>query len=262
VTYPGLPVPEAEVIVDHDSSRERYQFKSEFLIASLHLCGNTGTYEDSPLHRHRGATDLAGLPLERVAHVPVRLFYARALGRAVGPELFDGADLRGAAVLVRTDFSRHAAERRGHPDPFDDPFGEGSGVESGDAAQRGRRLHPVQSVNRNHGRARGRAAPALRGDNARERPPDARVAAAVLRPPAGQRGRPPGLCIADAVHSGCGGGTVRAGDLAGGGERGGASSVGGASGEPSGESGRHEVVAEFAPIVEQVSVTSCSAMHY
>ena len=74
VTYPGLPVPEVEVIVDHDTSRERYQHKSEFLIASLHLCGNTGTYVDSPLHRHRGATDLAGLPPERLAHVPVRIF--------------------------------------------------------------------------------------------------------------------------------------------------------------------------------------------
>ena len=69
VTYPGLPAPEVEVIVDHDTSRARYQNKSEFLIASLHLCGNTGTYVDSPLHRHRGATDLAGLSLERVAHV-------------------------------------------------------------------------------------------------------------------------------------------------------------------------------------------------
>ena len=119
VTYPGLPAPEVEVIVDHDSSRARYQNKSEFLIASLHLCGNTGTYVDSPLHRHRGATDLAGLPLERVAHVPVRLFDARSLGRAVGPELFKGADVRGAAVLVRTDFSQHwRTERYGRENPF------------------------------------------------------------------------------------------------------------------------------------------------
>jgi arylformamidase len=107
VTYPGLPAPEAEIIVDHDSSRSRYQNKSEFLIASLHLCGNTGTYVDAPIHRHRGATDLAGLPLERLAHVPVRVFDARSLGRAVGPQLFRNADLRGAAVLVRTDFSQY-----------------------------------------------------------------------------------------------------------------------------------------------------------
>jgi arylformamidase len=107
VTYPGLPVPEAVVFVDHDTSRERYQNKSEFLIASLHLCGNTGTYVDAPIHRHRGATDLAGLPLERLAHVPVQLFDARPLGRAVGPELFERAELRGAAVLIRTDFSQY-----------------------------------------------------------------------------------------------------------------------------------------------------------
>ncbi len=119
VTYPGLPVPEAVVFVDHDTSRERYQNKSEFLIASLHLCGNTGTYVDAPIHRHRGATDLAGLPLERLAHVPVQLFDARPLGRAVGPELFERAELRGAAVLVRTDFSQYwRTERYGRDNPF------------------------------------------------------------------------------------------------------------------------------------------------
>lgn len=119
VTYPGLPVPEVVVIVDHDTSRERYQGKSEFLIASLHLCGNTGTYVDSPLHRHRDATDLAALPLERLAHVPVRVFDATTLQRAIGPELFEGVDVRGAAVLVRTDFSQHwRTARYGRDNPF------------------------------------------------------------------------------------------------------------------------------------------------
>jgi kynurenine formamidase len=119
VTYPGLPVPEASVIVDHDTSRERYQGRSEFLIASLHLCGNTGTYVDSPFHRHRDGLDLAGLPLERLAHVPVRVFDATAAGRAIGARLFAGADLRGAAVLVRTDFSRHwRTDSYGRDNPF------------------------------------------------------------------------------------------------------------------------------------------------
>jgi arylformamidase len=119
VTYPGLPVPEASLIVDYDGSAERYGGKSEFRIASLHLCGNTGTYVDAPVHRYRGAADLAGLPLEKLAHLPVRLFDARPLGRAVGPSLFAGADVRGAAVLVRTDFSRHwRTERYGRDNPF------------------------------------------------------------------------------------------------------------------------------------------------
>src|SRR5450631_4392140 len=40
-TYRPLPVPRAEILNDYDASR--YDGKSEFLIASLHLCGNTGT---------------------------------------------------------------------------------------------------------------------------------------------------------------------------------------------------------------------------
>jgi kynurenine formamidase len=51
--------------------------------------------------------------------VPVRLFDARALGRAVGPALFAGADLQGAAVLVHTGFSKHwRTEHYGHDNPF------------------------------------------------------------------------------------------------------------------------------------------------
>lgn len=64
----------------------------------LHLCGNTGTYVDSPLHRHRGAADLADLPLEHLAHLPVHLIDARKTGRSVGPELFQDVDVRGAAL--------------------------------------------------------------------------------------------------------------------------------------------------------------------
>ena len=106
-TYPGLPLPEAHVVLDHDASRSRFEGKAEFLIASLHLCGNTGTYVDSPFHRHRRGLDLAALPLERLANLPVQVFDARVAGRAIGPELFRGTQLSGAAVLIRTDFSRH-----------------------------------------------------------------------------------------------------------------------------------------------------------
>ena len=59
------------IVVDYEASRERYGGLAEFHIASLHLCGNTGTYVDSPMHRHRGAADLSQLPLEKLAHVPV-----------------------------------------------------------------------------------------------------------------------------------------------------------------------------------------------
>ena len=103
-TYPGLPEPRAEVLMEYDASR--YGGLSEFYIASLHCCGNTGTYVDAPIHRYRGGTDLAGLSLERLAHVP--LVVLDALGEVeVGPEVFRGLKLEGKAVVVRTEWSRH-----------------------------------------------------------------------------------------------------------------------------------------------------------
>jgi arylformamidase len=104
-TYRPLPTPRVEVLSDYDASR--YDGKSEFLIASLHLCGNTGTYVDSPRHRFRAGVDLAGLALETVADLPVVVADATAAGRAIGPDTLPRQDLRGKAVLVRTDFSRH-----------------------------------------------------------------------------------------------------------------------------------------------------------
>jgi kynurenine formamidase len=106
-TYPGLPEPAVDVVMDYESSRERYGGKAEFLIASLHLCGNTGTYIDSPYHRYPAGVDLADLPLERLAHLPTVVVDATRTGRAIGPDLFRGITLAGHAVLVRTDFSRH-----------------------------------------------------------------------------------------------------------------------------------------------------------
>jgi kynurenine formamidase len=104
-TYRPLPTPRVEVLNNYDPSR--YDGKSEFLIASLHLCGNTGTYVDSPRHRFRTGTDLAGLDLERVADLPIVVVDATQMGRAIGPDAVAAADLHGKAVLFRTDFSRH-----------------------------------------------------------------------------------------------------------------------------------------------------------
>jgi kynurenine formamidase len=72
-TYPGLPEPRVEVLMDFEQSRTRYATGTEFFIASLHLCGNTGTYVDSPFHRYHYGVDLAGLPLEKLAHLPVEV---------------------------------------------------------------------------------------------------------------------------------------------------------------------------------------------
>ncbi|TMG10227.1 MAG: cyclase family protein [Chloroflexi bacterium] len=116
-TYRPLPTPRVEVLNDYDASR--YDGMSEFLIAALHLCGNTGTYVDSPRHRFRAAIDLAGLRLEQLADVPVVVADVTQIGRAIGPDAVPAGDLHGKAVLFRTDFSRHwGTDSYFHGNPF------------------------------------------------------------------------------------------------------------------------------------------------
>lgn len=119
VTYPGLPAPVIRDVLSREASRERYAPGTEFLIGEIVLCGNTGTYVDSPFHRYPDGTDLAGLELGRLADVPGVLVDASdRADRAIGPDAFDGLELGGRAVLVRTDWSRHwrtEAYATGHP---------------------------------------------------------------------------------------------------------------------------------------------------
>jgi kynurenine formamidase len=118
ITYPGLPGP---VISDHlsrEASRERYAPGYEFQIGRIDMVANTGTYLDTPFHRFGDGHDLAGLDLARVVGVPGVLVDATAAPEA-GPELLDGLDVRGRAVLFRTGWDVHWATDRygeaGHP---------------------------------------------------------------------------------------------------------------------------------------------------
>jgi arylformamidase len=118
VTYPGLPAP---AITDHLSraaSRERYAPGYEFQIGRIDMVANTGTYLDTPFHRFGDGHDLAGLDVARVADVPGVLVDATGQ-EAAGPELLEGIDLGGRAILFRTGWDAHwATERYGdasHP---------------------------------------------------------------------------------------------------------------------------------------------------
>jgi kynurenine formamidase len=120
ITYPGLPAPQSEILLDYDGSRAKYAEGTEFFIASLHLCGNTGTYVDSPCHRFRGATDLSGLPLERLAHLPLELIDVRdAAERGITHAVLAGRKLSGKAVVFQTGWSRHwKTDRYFEANPF------------------------------------------------------------------------------------------------------------------------------------------------
>jgi arylformamidase len=82
------------------------------------MVSNTGTDLDTPGHRHRGRHDLSGLPLERCALLPCLVVDAPATG-AAEPDLVEGLDVAGCAVLFRTGWSAHFGTERydepGHP---------------------------------------------------------------------------------------------------------------------------------------------------
>lgn len=108
VTYPGLPGPVIEHHLTREASRGHYAPGVEFQIDLIHLCGNTGTYLDSPFHRYGEGTDLAGLPLERLVDLPaVRVDVTGSAGLAVDALALRPYDLAGRAVLVHTGFDRH-----------------------------------------------------------------------------------------------------------------------------------------------------------
>ncbi|HEX2266891.1 MAG TPA: cyclase family protein [Actinomycetota bacterium] len=116
--YPGIPAPVIEAILDHDSSRERYQGKAEFLLGTFELPGNTGTYLDSPFHRYRDGEDLASVSLDRIAGLPAVVIDAPAEHRAIELEL-DEDEARGRAVLVRTGWDgRWGTDAYWDPGPF------------------------------------------------------------------------------------------------------------------------------------------------
>jgi arylformamidase len=107
VTYKGLPAPLVCDYLSRQDSRAMYDGGAEFAIQKIEMVGNTGTYLDSPFHRYADGTDLADLPLEKLAHLDAVVVHARNGEMAVGADVFDGVDVSGRAVLVRTGWDRH-----------------------------------------------------------------------------------------------------------------------------------------------------------
>ena len=107
VTYRGLPAPIICDYMSREDSRSHYADGTEFQIGKIEMVANTGTYVDSPFHRYSDGKDLSELSLQQVAHLDGVLVDASHMtGRAVDVSYFDGLDLVGKAVIVRTDWSR------------------------------------------------------------------------------------------------------------------------------------------------------------
>jgi kynurenine formamidase len=110
ITYPGLPGPEITAHLTREESRTRYAAGTEFAIDRVTMVGNTGTYLDSPFHRYGDGTDLAGLPLERLADLPAVVVRTVGSGvRGVDVGTLAALEVAGHAVLLHTGGDRHWA---------------------------------------------------------------------------------------------------------------------------------------------------------
>jgi kynurenine formamidase len=118
-TYPGLPGPIICDYLSRQASRAHYAPGVEFHIGKIEMVANTGTYLDSPFHRYPEGKDLSQLSLSALAHLDAVVVRApTGGGRAIPPELFDGIEVNGKAVLVHTGWDRHWRTERylsGHP---------------------------------------------------------------------------------------------------------------------------------------------------
>src|SRR5687768_12978479 len=143
VTYPSLPGPVITDYLSRADSRERYRGEAEFHIGRIEMIANTGTYIDAPFHRFEGAQDIGQLPLTGVAYLRGVLVHLPEGQRALGADALSGLDLRGAALLVHSGWSRHwRTDRYGRADH---PYVSREAAES--LAESGVALVGIDSVN-------------------------------------------------------------------------------------------------------------------
>jgi arylformamidase len=118
-TYPGLPAPIICDYLSREASRAHYAEGVEFQIGKIEMVANTGTYIDAPFHRWSQGNDLAALPLEKIAGLDATVItIPPGSGRAIRRAAFEGAELKGRAVLVHTGWDAHWRTERylsGHP---------------------------------------------------------------------------------------------------------------------------------------------------
>lgn len=118
ITYKGLPGPIICDFLSREASKAHYAEGTTFHIGKIDMVANTGTYIDAPFHRYEEGKDLSELALESIADIEGVVFRADVTPRAIGPELFAGAEVKGKAVLVNTGWAQHWGSEHyfaGHP---------------------------------------------------------------------------------------------------------------------------------------------------
>jgi len=105
ITYKGLPAPIICDFLSREDSKKNYEEGTTFQIGKIEMVSNTGTYIDCPFHRYENGKDLSEVAIERFVNIPA--IVVRTSEQAVDADLFEGLDVKGKAVLVSTNWSRH-----------------------------------------------------------------------------------------------------------------------------------------------------------
>jgi arylformamidase len=108
ITYKGLPAPVVCDYLSRENSRSVYEPGTEFQIGKIEMVTNTGTYVDCPFHRYADGKDMSEIELQKFANLEgilVKADYRK--GIEIGKTFFEKLEVKGKAVLVNTDWSRH-----------------------------------------------------------------------------------------------------------------------------------------------------------
>jgi arylformamidase len=108
ITYKGLPAPVICDFLSREKSRSLYEAGTEFQIGKIEMVANTGTYIDCPFHRYADGKDLSAVELKRFAHLEAIVVQADFnSGIEIGKNFFNGKNVKGKAVLINTNWSKH-----------------------------------------------------------------------------------------------------------------------------------------------------------
>jgi len=107
VTYQGLPAPKIQDHLSREDSKPHYAGSTTFQIGKIEMVANTGTYIDAPFHRYQEGQDLSQFDLAAVANLDGLVIHAPPNFRKINPDVFNGCDVTGKAVLIQTGWDRH-----------------------------------------------------------------------------------------------------------------------------------------------------------
>jgi arylformamidase len=117
---PQAPQPTVSAWMSHEQAAMSGHYQGcTCEISEVRLLTSIGTYLDSPYHFHPNADSIEKLPLEKLVLPGIVVDCTNVGAREpIGPDVLDGLDIAGKAVLFHTGWSRFWSAPEYHEFPF------------------------------------------------------------------------------------------------------------------------------------------------